>query len=206
MWQQLIQKSHNRVIVIWLVLFFIIYIFLFQNPTISLDVVPTQNTIDAIVFITMGKLSSNPLVDYSVASVRKLGKFHGPIYILTDSPQCFVDTSDSFNIDVIEIPALSSLMEIKALKTKLFSFLPQKVKSILYFDVDILVMKNLEGFIRDLSLSQTTISPAQYNELRRSKNMSTFSSMGMSFGAFLDAKGNNIIFHVKIDLYQSALH
>ena len=37
----------------------------------------------------MGSMAADPMVDYSIASVRKLGKWNSDIFVITDSPECF---------------------------------------------------------------------------------------------------------------------
>ena len=96
-------------------------------------------------------MASDPMVDYSIAAVRKIGKWRGPIYIITDHVSCFEQAINELKITTIFIESLPSIIEIKALKPKLFRYLPSEIKGILYIDVDVLVTQNLAPFIKELS-------------------------------------------------------
>lgn len=150
---EFLSKIPFRVIFAWLVLIFILYNFFSVEPV---DVMSSSVTmspvrlVDAVVFIAMGAMVEDPMVDYSIASVRKLGKWKGDIYLITDNPQCFASSVEEFKITTIKVPKVNSIIEIKALKPKLMSYMPENVNGVLYIDVDILITKNLMSFFQDL--------------------------------------------------------
>jgi len=105
--------------------------------------------LDAVVYISMGKTSSYTFIDQSIKSVRKLGMWRGPLYILTDNPMCFSNLEE-YKISFIEIPKQPDIKSIKLLKTKLFEYIDnQSIREILYLDADILVTKELSTFFYD---------------------------------------------------------
>lgn len=97
-----------------------------------------EHLVDAIVLIAMGKMAEDPMVDFSISSIRKMGNWKGDIYLLTDRSKCFLDAVGSYDLKLVEMPPLATLIEIKALKPKLLQFLPEGVKGALYLDVDII--------------------------------------------------------------------
>jgi hypothetical protein len=142
----------------------------------------------AVVFISMGDMARDPLVDYAVASVRNAGEWRGEIYILTDKPVCFSRTKQDYNVTVVTVPKKSSIMQIKALKPQLLELVPSHVQSLLYLDVDIVVTRELNYFLsmvgRDL-ISTTTMTMRNKNETR---------VRPFDFAAFGDAKGHYVGF------------
>lgn len=139
-------------------------------------------SVDAVVYVCMGKMTTDPLVDYSIASLRKLGEFQGEIYIITDVPNCFDTTILTYNISVIQVPSMETLMEIKSLKPNLFKHLPTRIQSVLYLDVDIVVTKSLNSFFRELTtFPPNIISPGS---LKQNQNF--------DFGSFYDSKSHFI--------------
>ena len=94
--------------------------------------------VDAIVLIAMGKMAEDSMVDFSISSIRKMGNWKGDIYLLTDRKTCFVDAANNYDLILVEMPTLTTLIEIKALKPKLLQYLPDGVKGALYLDVDII--------------------------------------------------------------------
>jgi hypothetical protein len=148
------RKLPIKVILVWMVIVAICYNML-QNGTGTftsheLIDIPPSHVVDAIVFIAMGKMASDPMVDYAIASARMIGKWKGDIFVVTDRPACFAEAVKEYEIGTIEVPAAKSLVEIKALKPQLMSLLPASTRGILYIDVDILVARNLTPFLRDL--------------------------------------------------------
>ncbi|KAJ1423391.1 hypothetical protein B484DRAFT_451891 [Ochromonadaceae sp. CCMP2298] len=146
------RKLPFKVILLWMVVVAIFYNLLNNGTdtyTVGLIDIPASHVVDAIVFIAMGKMAADPMVDYAVASARMIGKWQGDIFIITDRPECFAEAKE-YEIKTIQVPVAQSLMEIKALKTQLMSLLPEATKGALYLDVDILVTKNLTPFLRDL--------------------------------------------------------
>eukprot|EP00597_Dinobryon_sp_UTEXLB2267_P007332 CAMPEP_0170088938 /NCGR_PEP_ID=MMETSP0019_2-20121128/23112_1 /TAXON_ID=98059 /ORGANISM="Dinobryon sp., Strain UTEXLB2267" /LENGTH=298 /DNA_ID=CAMNT_0010307481 /DNA_START=162 /DNA_END=1054 /DNA_ORIENTATION=+ len=143
----------------------------------------SSRLVDAIVFIAMGAMAADPMVDFSIASVRKLGKWKGEIYVVTDSPNCFSPSSSAegdLRVTVISVPPAKNIIEIKALKPIILEYLPEHVAGVLYMDVDILVTRPLQLFLGDLQHAAALM-------WRRHRELP-------DFGAFLDAKGHYVGF------------
>jgi hypothetical protein len=185
-----------KVIIIWIILVLIFYSISFWKSDAtfnsSLDIslrnnsslFTSQKLVDAIVFIAMGEMSSNPMIEYSIQSVRKLGLWTGSIYVITDSPQCFIPSNNydrGTDFHVVTVPSASSIIEIKALKPILLDLLPSEVKGALYLDVDIVAMKSLKSFFRDLFLLLSAMP-------------SLSGGAGLDFAAFPDAAGHFVGF------------
>ena len=103
--------------------------------------------VDAVVFISMGDMARDSLIDYAVATVRNAGKWKGAIYVLTDAPACFSRATVDYDVKIITVPTKSTLMQIKALKPQLLDLVPSHVQSLLYLDVDIVVARELDYFL-----------------------------------------------------------
>jgi hypothetical protein len=93
--------------------------------------------IEAIVLIAMSKMAEDPMIDYSIATIRKLGNWKGDIFVLTDRKACFTDAARNYDVKFIEIPSISSLIRIKALKPKLMTFLPKHINRCLQHTYDV---------------------------------------------------------------------
>ena len=105
--------------------------------------------LDAVVYISMSKTSSYTFIDQSIKSVRRLGMFRGPLYVLTDNPMCFAHLEE-YKISFIQIPKLPDIKSIKLLKTKLFEYIDnESIREILYIDADILITRELSLFFYD---------------------------------------------------------
>lgn len=174
----------------------------------------------AIVFISMGNMSKESLVEDSVSAVRALGHWTDLIYIITDRPKCFdVFTLKDSNTKTVLIPSKSSIIEIKKIKAEVFQYLPPKIHRILYMDVDILITRNLGLYLQDLSnlLYLRHHAILHKDKLRKSRlrternefqNDSSYSQVNgnftsfpmetdkhfIDFAAFLDAKGHYVGF------------
>ena len=134
-------KGRFAVIVVWFALVLATYLFFIPAPPLgSLDngASPSKRLVDAIVLIAMGKMAEDSMIDFSIASIRKIGNWKRDIYVLTDRKGCFADAAASYNLKLIEMEPVTSIIEIKALKPKLLKYLPETVASVLYLDVDIL--------------------------------------------------------------------
>ena len=146
-----------KIIAIWLGLIFLVYLFVIESPRfvsphnrnelVHLPAMTGESIVQAIVFIAMGDMARDGLVEYAMASVRKVGNWKGPMYLLTDAPACFADTKQDNMVTVVTLPRKSSLMEIKAIKPKLFLHLPSDIDTVLYLDVDIVVTRGLSYFL-----------------------------------------------------------
>lgn len=212
-------KFPIRVVLVWLALVAICYnLFSVHDPeTAQIMYIPPSHLVDAVVFVAMGAMASDPMVDYSIASVRKLGKWNGEIYVVTDIPTCFTDAIQEYDIKTIQVPSAKSIIEIKSLKPRLITLMPPHVAGVLYIDVDILVTKNLAMFFRDLG----TMIYTKQLEINHGKDVkkvdeskskegaldvvtSTDKKKGVAvtleidppfdFAAFLDAKGHFVGF------------
>eukprot|EP01036_Dinobryon_divergens_P023290 gene23290-31618_t len=170
--------------------------------------------IDAIVFIAMGSMAAEPMVDFSIASVRKIGKWTEEIFVITDKPACFTGNSPAegnLRVTIIPVPSAKSVIEIKALKPIVLELLPVHVKGVLYMDVDILVTRNLNVFLKDLhEYVGRRISFPNHNHSNRAERPGSLRSNSVQnrsafhmdrsliphvdFGAFLDAKGHYVGF------------
>ena len=134
-------KGRFAVIVIWCVMVLVTYLFFIPKPPLlSLDygASSSKRLVDAIVLIAMGKMAEDSMIDFSIASIRKIGNWKRDIYVLTDRKGCFADAAAAYNLKLIEMEPVTSIIEIKALKPKLLKYLPETVSSVLYLDVDIL--------------------------------------------------------------------
>lgn len=221
--ESVFSKIPYKIVGIWFILIIILYSFFFSETSNSLEsssYIAPSKLVDAIVFISMGKMVEDPMVDYSIASVRKLGKWRGEIYVITDNPQCYTDSVRDFKIITIEVPPAVSIIEIKSLKPRLMSFMPDHVSGILYIDVDILVTKNLMSFFQDLGSMVTSkkinrlveeggqIQPSSVRALTEIGNTTFINNPQIQaaqssphhsgeetlfdFGAFPDAKGHYV--------------
>lgn len=94
--------------------------------------------VDAIVLVAMGAMAEDSMIDFSISSIRKVGNWRGEIYVLTDRKGCFSKSATDFELNLIEMEPLDTIIKIKALKPKLMTYLPKAVKGALYLDVDII--------------------------------------------------------------------
>ena len=202
-----------RIIAVWLAAVLCVYLFVLEAPRFAafgsneLVHLPTTSDISggavvqAIVFIAMGDMARDNLVEYALASLRKVGRWHGPLFLLTDAPSCFADTPEDIKLTVVTIPHKSSLMEIKALKPQMFDHLPADIDYVLYLDVDIVVLRDLSYFLdmvaRDLALPRPpSTNPAAQAlstaEPTHKSGMVAFQRF--DFAAFGDARGHYVGF------------
>ena len=153
--------------------------------------------IDAVAFISVGDMARDPLLDYAVATVRKVGGWKGDIYVLTDKPDCLKRVASEYGVKIVTIPKKGSLMQIKALKPQLLSLIPATVDSVMYLDVDIAVTRSLGYFMRMVGrdlLSASVVGDGVHNissasAVARHSKLSNF-----DFAAFGDAKGHYVGF------------
>lgn len=147
-----------------------------NNINSILKIHSTGKYVNSIVLIAMGSLAEDSIVDSAIASIRVLGKWQGDIYLITDRSDCFNFIADKHHIIIKSVPSVETLIQIKAMKTKLFEYIPLNVTNCLYMDVDILVTRPLDLFIGDLDsqLSSYILKNKRYPD----------------FGMFLDARGH----------------
>jgi hypothetical protein len=129
--------------------------------------------VDALVYLSVGKLAKDSLTDYSIATAREIGKWQGKVFIITDHPDCFEVTKNLHDVELMKIPSQKDIMQIKSIKANLFLYLPAEIQSILYIDVDIVITKKLDYFLYDL---KTTLRP------------------NFDMAAFYDARGHYVGF------------
>ena len=139
-----------RVLLIWMIVTILFYALLGPEVREDISMLRPEHGIQSVVFIAMGKLAKESIVDGAIASLRKVGKWEGAIHILTDKDSCFEAATRDGQAVVLHTDSVKSIVEIKAMKAKLFNFLPNDINSILYLDVDILVTKNINFFLHDL--------------------------------------------------------
>lgn len=209
-WQNLLGRIPYKIIFIWLII--IVFGYYFTIPILpSSSDKPDYYTYSshlqtafmttrikeylpqAIVFISMGDVSKESLVEDSITSVRSIGHWTEKIYILTDRPRCFESLAISkSNTILVEVPSKNSIIEIKRLKTELFNYLPPEIERVLYMDIDILVTRNIGPFLQDISHLLYLHHSSQKNTI--SSNLSSLSPHNFDFAAFLDAKGHYVGF------------
>jgi hypothetical protein len=169
---------------IWLALLLFLYVTFFAAeirqaaPAPSTgSSTPAQSPVDAVVYISLGQISFNNIVDYSVATLRDVGQWKGEIYILTDHQSCFVDLALKHQVKTLLVPETNNVMEIKSLKAKIFEYLPVKVNSALYIDVDIVLAKQMQSFLNEISVQLANAKLTQ---------------KPVDMGAFYDAKSHYV--------------
>ncbi len=137
-----------------------------------------SSVVDAFVYISMGTMAKEQLTEYSIASLRKVGGWKGPVYVLTDRPSCFATAVSSFDIKTAVVPTEISkdIMKIKNLKATLFEYLPPGVDSVVYLDVDIMLQRPVSHFLMDIGSSLARMTD------------------GFDIGAFPDAQGHYLGF------------
>jgi hypothetical protein len=146
-------------LLLWVFIMGALYFYFQEPPAQTREISPDwkPSTLNAIVFIGAGEMASDRMIDYSIASVRLYGGWKGKIYLLTDRPGCFVDTRTSYAVDVITVPEMKTIVDIKSLKAKLMTHLPDSVTGAIYLDVDIVVTKDIRPFLYDAETQiQTT--------------------------------------------------
>lgn len=146
-------------------------------------------------------MSKQLLVDYSVTSIRKLGRWTGDIYVLTDAPSCFDELVSQHDVKTLYIPSVRDIIKIKLMKTTLMDMLPREVGSALYIDADIIVTRSLDIFLKDLekvliqnSKSKAASSSGSIIRSSRSDSSDYMNVNSFDFAAFPDAKGHYVGF------------
>ena len=224
-----VNRGHLTILAVWFLSVLVSYIF-FIPPTTRLstmlpsglatiytEALDRAPLVDAIALVAMSKMAEDPMVDFALASIRKVGNWKGDIYLLTDRSTCFVDAAKTYDIKIISMEPIASLMEIKALKPTLLHYLPDIVQGVLYMDVDIVVTRDLTEFFTDLkdaatrqlwqsvntdssssTSTATAVPPTQEgNNTTVADNTAATAPKLQSlfdFGAFLDAKGHYVGF------------
>ncbi len=78
-----------------------------------------------------------------IAGLRRIGGYHGPIYVVTDRPDDFHDLD---NVATITVARTRHQMVIKTCKTFLHRWVPERY--VLYLDADILIGADIRGWCR----------------------------------------------------------
>ena len=110
-------KIQPNSLYVWIVCIFFIYFFVVRNTTdIDLYVETDEviNVIDSVVYVSMGAMAENNLVDFSIASVKRIGGWDGAIYLLTDRPECFQLAAKNYNVQIVTMPTMKSIIAIKS--------------------------------------------------------------------------------------------
>lgn len=197
----------------WLFSITVLYVYTVDQTYSLSHVEPTDeqifDIIDGVVLISIGEVARENLADYSIATLRKIGKWRGSVYLITDQPECYAETSEKFDVELLKAPAYTNIIDIKALKTRIFQYVPKKVDSVLYLDVDILVTKSMRSFLRDVTIMHpdvwkerdyirngnnythfVTVPPGKGMDLKNGPDRGAHFDMGV----FLDAGGHFVGF------------
>lgn len=129
------RQISSYVTIIWVILFLITYLFIVDLSALHQSVQTPSHSPDlvhAVVMIAGGYMATNPLVDLSIQSLRRVGAWEGRIYVLTDKVDCFnkpitkiVDTTtsssssssttDNTNKDTISLPSTASKYDVQVI-------------------------------------------------------------------------------------------
>ena len=103
----------------WLFSITLLYVYTLDQSYSFSHVEPTDeqifDIIDGVVLISIGEVARENLADYSIATLRKIGKWRGSVYLITDQPECYIETSEKFDVELLKAPTYTSLIDIKAL-------------------------------------------------------------------------------------------
>lgn len=196
-------KTRNQIVFVWIATFLLIYYFVWKRTELETwreirsSSLSTSLKLDCVVYVAMGKMAAESTIDYSIHSMRKLGKYMGDIYVITDSPACFSYwTQQDKNFKLLEISPLQSIIKIKALKTHILDYIPIDKRSVLYLDVDIIISKPIHSFIYDVNKSIKKLKSIKSSSTALSTTASMVptanSTFSIDLGAFYDAKGHYV--------------
>lgn len=170
------EKIPFKVLSVWILIILLMYIF--SVPELNSGGKPRAagEYVDTVVLIAMGRLAEDAIVDSAIASIRVLGGWKGDLYLVTDRKECFAEIASQHQVIIRETTSVDSIIKIKAMKTRLFDYLPANVTNCLYLDVDILVTRSLDLFLGDLDnqVASFVATNERYPD----------------FGMFLDARGH----------------
>jgi hypothetical protein len=169
-------KIPFKILSVWILV--ILLMFIFSVPELNTGRKPRAagEYVDAVVLIAMGKLAEDSIVDSAIASIRVLGGWKGDLYLITDRKECFTHVISQHQVQIRDVPPVDSIIKIKAMKSRLFDYIPQNVTNCLYLDVDILVTRSLDLFLGDLD--------------HQILSFLTTHQRYPDFGMFLDARGH----------------
>lgn len=102
---------------------------------------------DAVVIIALDRVAEGIMLQLSLALLRDVGRWEGPIFVLTDRPHSVCPNSTCNNGEfLLTVPSQSTVIQRKKYKTAIYEYVPREVNTILYMDADILIGESLEGF------------------------------------------------------------
>ncbi len=85
-----------------------------------------------------------------IESLRKNGRFQGPIFVITDCEQLFTNQD---NVHILTVPSIANPMAVKQYKTLLPEWIP--FEQILFLDADVLVGRPLQEWYTAVRRTQT---------------------------------------------------
>lgn len=144
--------------------------------------------VDAVVYIAMNATAARNNVDYSIASLRNVGRWRGDVYVLTDQPGWLRGVETAYSAKLVHVPSQRSLTDIKALKPDMMSYLPAKVQTAMYVDVDILVVKPLQLFLQTIKADISWT----YRKARKQLPNKDASLSAVDVAMFPDARGHYV--------------
>jgi hypothetical protein len=170
------EKIPFKILSVWVLVILLMFIFSVPELNTGGKSRAAGEYVNAVVLIAMGTLAEDPIVDSSIASIRVLGGWKGDLYLITDRKECFAHVVSQHQVKIQEVPSVDSIIKIKAMKSRLFDYIPQNVTNCLYLDVDILVTRSLDLFLGDLDhqILSFVSTHQRYPD----------------FGMFLDARGH----------------
>jgi hypothetical protein len=108
-----------------------------------------EAAVDAVALIALGEIAGSPVLDLSLRNLREKGGYWGPVYVLTDRPEC-LSSSMLFRVEVLRLEedadGRAGQQRARLTKCRVLELLPETANSILYLDADILVSGNLGSF------------------------------------------------------------
>jgi len=112
-----------------------------------------ETEVEAIAEICIGKCDFD-LLCVSIRSLRLSGGWRGPIYVFTDDPVTMQDRCIA-DFTPIQVEGDMSYQEIQQIKRNMFEMLPNKPKTVMYVDTDIVAVQclsNMEALFSDFLL------------------------------------------------------
>lgn len=187
-------KISLTILIVWCIVVVLIYLFYLDINSVqklqlnSSAAYDSSSLIDGIILIAASNMGEDPIVDLAVSSIRKIGKFQGSIYVITNRPSCFSEVVKLYDVKILIATGINSIIDIKSIKTKLFEYVPDFVQTLLYLDVDIIVARSMNSFIRDLGIltHRSDYLRTQYTSNTSNVLLAAKADIGM----FLDAGGH----------------
>ena len=196
-----ISKLPLTIIIVWISITFLIYFFFIGDST-QRNSLTNEKLIDAVVLICTGKMAASNLFEVSFATIRKIGRWKGDIFVITDNPDCLKESARVYDLKLIIIPAMNSLMHVKSLKANLFKYLPASTQTCIYLDSDIFIMRNLNTFTKDLTI---LLSSLRTSDRLHTVSNSSIIQTPIDLGLFLDARGHFFGFCTRCDKWHTGV-